>query len=90
MEETNIITLTDEAGKNVDFEVIDLINYDGKEYVVLLPAEDDEDEAGEVVILLYENEGENDIFLSIEDDDELNEIFAIFRERAKDRFNFVD
>lgn len=90
MEETNIITLTDEAGNNVDFEVIDLIDYDGKQYVVLLPAEDDEDEAGEVVILSYENDGENDIFLSIEDDNELNEVFAVFRERAKDRFDFVD
>ena len=90
MEETNIITLTDEAGNNVDFEVIDLIDYDGKQYVVLLPAEDDEDEAGEVVILSYENDGENDIFLSIEDDNELNEVFAVFMERAKDRFNFVD
>lgn len=90
MEETNIITLTDEVGNNVDFEVIDLIDYEGKQYVILLPADDDEEEAGEVVILSYENEGEDEIFLAVEDDNELNEIFAIFKERSKDRFDFVD
>lgn len=36
-EELNIITLTDEDGTDKDFEFLDLIDLDDKEYVVLLP-----------------------------------------------------
>ena len=46
----NIIVLNDEEGNEVQFEFLDLIDFEGEEYVVLLPAEETED-AGEVVIL---------------------------------------
>ena len=54
----NIIALKDEDGNDVEFEFLDLIEYDGTEYVVLLPMEES-DEAYEVVILKLE-EGENE------------------------------
>ena len=41
-EELNIITLTDEDGTDKDFEFLDLIDLDDKEYVVLLPVENEE------------------------------------------------
>lgn len=41
MELDNIITLQDEDGQDVAFEFLDLVIYEDKEYVVLLPAEDD-------------------------------------------------
>ena len=47
----NIITLNDEDGNEVDFEFLDLIEYEGNDYVVLLPVEEDSDE---VVILQVE------------------------------------
>lgn len=48
----NIMTLQAEDGRNVDFEFLDLIEYDGESYVVLLPAEEEEgEESGKVVIL---------------------------------------
>ena len=51
-EELNIITLTDEDGTDKDFEFLDLIDLDDKEYVVLLPVEsEDENADGEVIIL---------------------------------------
>ena len=37
-EETNILTLTDENGQDVEFEYLDCIEYGGKEYLVLMPA----------------------------------------------------
>ena len=46
----NIIVLNDENGEEIEFEFLDLIEYEGEEYVVLLPNDEDED-AGEVVIL---------------------------------------
>ena len=36
----NIIILNDEDGNEVEFEFLDLIEYEGEEYVVLLPVEE--------------------------------------------------
>lgn len=87
----NIITLNDEDGKEVQFEFLDLIDYNSEEYVILLPVEET-DEAGEVVILKVEqteNEDEES-YVGVEDEDELNAVFAIFKDKFKDEFNFVD
>ena len=87
----NIITLKDEDGNDVEFEFLDLIEYDGTEYVVLLPVEES-DEADEVVILKLE-EGENEdeeSYVGVEDQEVLNAVFAIFKDKFKDEFNFVD
>ena len=87
----NIITLKDEDGNDVEFEFLDLIEYDGTEYVVLLPVEES-DEADEVVILkLEESENEDEeSYVGVEDQDVLNAVFAIFKDKFKDEFNFVD
>ena len=42
----NIVSLTDEDGNEIEFEFLDLIQYDGEEYVVLLPTEDSGEDAG--------------------------------------------
>lgn len=87
----NIITLKDEVGNDVKFEFLDLIEYDGTEYVVLLPVEES-DESGEVVILkLEESENEDEeSYVGVEDQDVLDAVFAIFRDKFKDEFDFVD
>ena len=86
----NIIVLNDEEGNEVQFEFLDLIDYEGEEYVVLLPAEETED-AGEVVILQVEDtDSEEESYISVEDEDVLNKVFEIFKDKFKDEFNFVD
>ena len=86
----NIIVLNDEEGNEVQFEFLDLIDYEGEEYVVLLPAEETED-AGEVVILKVEDtDSDEESYISVEDEDVLNKVFEIFKEKFKDEFNFVD
>ena len=87
----NIIILNDEEGNEVEFEFLDLIEYDGEEYVVLLPTEESED-AGEVVILKLEDTDseEEESYVSVDDDEVLNKVFEIFKEKFKDDFNFVD
>lgn len=87
----NIIVLNDENGEEVEFEFLDLIEYNSEEYVILLPTEETE-EAGEVVILKVEqteNEDEES-YVGVEDEDELNAVFEIFKEKFKDEFNFID
>ncbi len=89
----NIIVLNDENGEEVQFEFLDLVEYDSEEYVILLPvtAEGEED-LGEVVILKVEeteNEDEES-YVSVDDEETLNAVFEIFKEKFKDEFNFVD
>lgn len=88
----NIIVLNDENGEEVPFEFLDLIELEGEEYVVLLPVEEDEEDAGEVVILKVEDTDseEEESYVSVEDEDTLNKVFEIFKEKFKDEFNFID
>lgn len=86
----NVLVLNDEDGNEVEFEFLDLIEYEGEEYVVLLPVEEAED-AGEVVILQVEDiDSEEESYISVEDEETLNKVFEIFKDKFKDEFNFVD
>ena len=90
----NIIVLNDEVGNEVEFEFLDLIEFDGEQYVVLLPTDESEEdeEAGEVVILKLEDSEseEEESYVSVDDEDILNKVFEIFKEKFKDDFNFID
>lgn len=90
----NIIVLNDEDGNEVKFEFLDLVELDEEEYVVLLPVtEDGEEDEGEVVILKLEDTDEDadeESYVGVEDEEILNKVFAIFKEKYKDEFNFVD
>lgn len=87
----NIISLTDEAGVETDFEFLDLIEYRDEEYVVFLPVEDS-DEPGEVVILKLVSSEDDDAeeYVSVDDDHTLEAVFQIFKTKFADEFNFVD
>ena len=91
----NIVILNDEDGNEVKFEFLDLVELDDEEYVVLLPVtEEGEEEEGEVVILKVEDNDDEDSdeesYVSIEDEEILNKVFEIFKEKFKDDFDFVD
>ena len=88
----NIIILSDENGEDVQFEFLDLIEYDSEEYVVLLPVvEEGEEDDGEVVILKVEDiDTEDESYVSVDDEEVLNSVFEIFKEKFKDEFNFTD
>ena len=88
----NIVILNDEEGNEVQFEFLDLIEYNEEEYVILLPVEDEiSEEPGEVVILKVEGTSEDEeSYVSVEDEEVLNNVFEIFKEKFKDEFNFTD
>ena len=92
MENENIIVLTDEDGVDVEFEFCASVMYEGNEYVVLLPTEDDD---GEVVILQViedENAGEDDeaTYVGVDDENVLQAVFDLFKEQAGDEFDFEE
>jgi uncharacterized protein YrzB (UPF0473 family) len=87
-EEISILTLTDENGQDVEFEYLDCVEYQGKEYLVLMPADE---ESSEIVILEVEPvDEETENYLSVTDEDVLNTVYAIFKERYKDVLVFED
>lgn len=91
-ERDDVLVLKDEDGQEIEFEYLDTVEKNGKEYIVLLPLEEAEDEEeGEVVILqIGETEDGEEEFLPVEDEKELNSVFEDFKERMKDEFEFVD
>ena len=85
-EETSILTLTDENGQDVDFEYLDCIDYQGTEYLVLMPEGEDE-----IVIMEVEPvDEENENYLAVEDEAVLDAVYAIFKEKFKDVLTFED
>ena len=87
-EEISILSLTDEEGNEVEFELIDSVDYEGVEYLILLPPEE---EASEVVILEVEPHADgSENYLTVDNEDVLNAVFGIFKERFADFFTFED
>ena len=82
-EDANFITLTDDDGNDVSFEMLDVIEHQERSFAILLPFEDEDDE---VVILemLMADDPEMVDFVSVEDDAILEEVFAEFQKKCED------
>lgn len=98
-EEGTTMVLSDDDGVEVEFEYIGSVDYEGAEYVVLLPVEDDEDGEAEVLILKVETttevdengeEYEDEQYVSVESEDVLDAVFEIFKSENADAFDFVE
>ena len=73
--EEQMIETIDEEGNIINFQLIDIIEMEDKEYALLLPQEnDDSEEDKEVVLMRLTKEGEEYSFEMIEDDDEFNKV----------------
>lgn len=89
----NIMTLRAEDGRYVDFEFLDLIEYEGGSYAALLPAEEAQgEEEGKVVILRIDVSGdsEEESYVRVGSGPTLNAVFGIFKEKFRDKYRFTD
>ena len=87
----NMIELLDENDNPVMFEFIHTMEYDGDEYVVLAPVEEDdpdEEETG-VVILKVVNTDVDEQYEDIEDEALLDKLFAQFVAEMEELEQFV-
>lgn len=86
----DIITLSDDDGKEYTFEVLDAIETDEARYLALLPKYDDPqkmlDDSGELVIVKVGEENGEEYFYEIEDDDEYETIADAFVDRLENFF----
>ena len=88
-EELNVLTLTDENGVDTEFEYLDVIEYQGKEYLFLAPL-DEEDSDGIVILEIEPVDEENENYLAVEDEAVLEAVYGLFKERYKDILTFAD
>ena len=86
-DDDELFTLTDEDGNEIKFEFLDLIELENENYVVLYPVDNDNEEV--VILRVQETEGDQDEYLSV-DEKTLQTVYAIFKEKFKDDFDFVD
>ena len=89
-EAVTILTLHDDEGNEEQFELLDLVDYQDKQYIVLFPVEDDDMEI--VILQVEEIEGndEEEAYVAVEDEAILDSVYGIFKERFKDEFEFED
>jgi uncharacterized protein YrzB (UPF0473 family) len=88
----DLYTLVDEDGVEQTFEMIDVMEIDNEKYYALVPYFDDPEKSvesnDELVILKSDFDENNDeILVSIDDDDEYEKIGNMFLERIQDMYN---
>ena len=85
-EEVSVLELTDEDGNEVEFELVDSVDYEGDEYLILLPMDEEDPE---VVILKVVTDGKgNESYVTVDTEETLMAVYEIFKERFKDVFTF--
>ena len=84
-EQGNIITLLDEDGKEIEFDLLMSFDYEGKRYAALLPTEPVEGVGeDEVVLLEAVKNGDDEDFVTIDNPILLDEVFNEFSELFED------
>ena len=89
----DFITVTDEDGNEFELELVDTLEHNGVVYCALFPAVAEDEETGEpvdvdaddedyglVIMKIVEEDGE-ELFSSLDRDEELDEVYNLFMER---------
>lgn len=84
--ESALITLTDDEGNEVEFEFLDVIEYDGDEYIVLIENDEDDDEV--VILKINALDEETEEYVSIDDEEILQTVFEMFKKKYEGDINF--
>ena len=84
-EEIETIELEDEDGVKTQFELLDVIEYRGKDYIAVLPPDDD---STVIIMEIEETGGDEQRFLPVEDDALVQKIYEMFKDRNRELFSF--
>ncbi len=80
----NIVETVDEDGNVINFKLFDIIEFENKEYALLLPVESEEDEDDELVIMRLVKDEEEYSFETIDDDDEFDRVSEYLEELGEE------
>lgn len=84
----NIITLKDASGTDVEFKMLDQFTHEERSYVVLMPYSESTTQVSIFEVVPTKEEGVDGL-LGVTPD-QTNILFEVFKERNKDKFNFVE
>ena len=80
----DLMTLEDEDGNEVTFEVIDALDHKGVHYLAVVEYAENED--AQLVILSVGEDSEGEYLDVVEDDETLMEVSKLFEQRLSDQF----
>lgn len=86
----DLMTLADEDGNEITFEVIDALDHKGAHYLAVVEYVEDEaqiDEDAQLVILRVGEDDEGEYLDVVEDDDTLIEVGKLFEQRLSEEFD---
>ncbi|MBQ8026101.1 MAG: DUF1292 domain-containing protein [Oscillospiraceae bacterium] len=77
---SDFITIIDDDGQEFELEVLDSMDYNGETYMAFLPANMDEEDPdyGLIILRVVQDENGDELFESIDDDDELQDVYDHF------------
>ena len=77
---SDFVTIVDDDGQEFELELLDTMDYNGKSYTAFLPADMAEDDPDYGMIILRSQPDENgeEIYESIDDDGELQDVYEHF------------
>ena len=77
---SDFITIIDDDGAEFELEVLDTMDYNNQTFVAFLPADMDENDPDYGIIILRSVLDENgeELFVSIDDEDELQDVYEHF------------
>ena len=88
----HIVTLYDDDGTGFDFQLLDMIPYEGENYAVLYPLDEEEDDGSLVILKAVpgDEDSEEETFVGTDDEEALAAVYAIFKELHAEDYDFAD
>lgn len=89
----DLLTLEDEDGKEVTFEVIDATEVNGTRYLAVTPYQEDPEslqEDAELILMRIGTDDEGEYMDIVDDDEELITVGKVFEERLRAMYDIDD
>ena len=89
----DLLTLEDEDGKEVTFEVIDATEVNGTRYLAVIPYQEDPEslqEDTELILMRIGTDDEGEYMDIVDDDEELITVGKVFEERLRAMYDIDD
>lgn len=83
----NYITLTDDDGNEVSFEILDTVEFNDRLFAVLIPF-DEEDDGVVILEIIPSEDPEFDDFVAVEDDELVEKVFDEFKKNYQGEYEF--
>ncbi len=77
---SDFVTIVDDDGQEFELELLDTMDYNGKTYTAFLPADmaEDDPDYGMIILRSQLDESGEELYESIDDEDELNDVYEHF------------